>query len=141
MSAPPNTKSVNRTVSRASRNSCLALALLATMLLAGCDQPRPEFLVTVENGTDQPVDVWVRIETLRGDMKHNGPLTAAANGEDHLSMGYFQGTYRFTALLDGQARQDIESVLPKDDWVVAVQADGGLCFRFGRSGEGEERCD
>jgi hypothetical protein len=133
----------NEEVSCAARNSRFAwaaLVVLGQVALAGCGEPRPEFFATVHNDTDQDVEVWVRIETLRGDMKHNGPLVAPAHGEASLSMGRFQGTYRFTALLGDAARQDIESVLPKDDWVVEVHEGGEMCFRFGERGAGDERC-
>lgn len=125
--------------------SALGALLVLAIALSGCsERDRNELTVTVSNpdlvDSHAAVEVWLRIESIRGDMKHNGPVTVASKGTEEFSMGDLQGPLRFTAIVGNHSHTEDEQVEPDEDWVVEVRSNGSTCFRFGIDGTGPMRC-
>ena len=116
----------------------LLLALIVIpVLLSGCSGGHDnEMRVIVSNPTRHDVEVWLRIESVRGDMKHNEPLDVAAGEVEEFSMGDLQGSLRFTAIVLGHTHTDLEQMEPDEDWTIDVRDDGTTCFWFGIVGDG-----
>lgn len=113
--------------------------VLAAVLLSGCSGGHPNQLtVVVSNPTRDDVEVWLRIESVRGDMKHNEPLTVAAGEVEEFTMGDLQGMLRFTTIVLGQTHSELEQMGPDEDWTMDVRDDGTTCFWFGVIGEDDE---
>ena len=119
----------------------VVLALALAVAFAGCsDGHRNSLMVTTVNEGDETVEVWLRIESVRGDMKHNGPVVVEPQGEDSFSMGDLQGLLHFTAIVGDHVHLEEEQMEPDEDWRVEVQADGTTCFTFGIDASDAPRC-
>jgi hypothetical protein len=114
--------------------AAVALLLLASVLLAGCGSGgRNELTVTVSNPTPHDAEVWLRIESVRGDVKHNEPVQVPAGEVVDFSMGDLQGMIKFTTLVLGHSHSEVEQMEPDEDWTVDLGEDGSTCFFFGVS--------
>ena len=123
----------------------LAVALLVLLTaMAGCSEgQRNTMTVVVSNSSladPAPVEVWLRIESVRGDIKLNEAVTVAQGHSAEIQMGDLQGGLRFTAIAREHSHTEDEQVEPDEDWHVEVRSDGSTCFRFGIDGSSPMRC-
>ena len=96
--------------------------------------------VTTVNEGGATVEVWLRIESIRGGMKHNGPVVVGAGEEDTFSMGDLQGLLHVTAIVGDHVHVEEEQMEPDEDWRVELHADGTTCFVFGIDASDAPRC-
>ena len=124
------------------RAACaIVFALVVAVALSGCSSGhRNSLMVTTVNEGDTTVEVWLRIESIRGDMKHNGPVVVDPGAEDRFSMGDLQGLLQFTAIVGDHVHLEEEQMEPDEDWRVEVHADGTTCFVFGIDASDAARC-
>ena len=117
------------------------LAVVLAASLAGCsDGHRNQMRVIVSNPTHDDVDVWLRIESVRGDTKYNEPVHVPAGEAVEFSMGDLQGMLRFTAIVLGHAHSETEQMEPDEDWTIDIRDDGSTCFFFYVEDHAEPRC-
>ena len=123
----------------------LASALVLPALLAGCSgggEPN-EMTIVVSNSAlarPEPVEAWLRIESVRGDMKFNEPVTVGHDERVELSMGDLQGALKFTVIARDHTHTEEEQMEPDEDWHIDIRSDGSSCFRFGIDGANPSRC-